>query len=104
MSRWARSRRSRLQNGTASGTGGCNQYSGPYTLDGDSLTFGDMTSTLRLCEGAGGMVETYYFADLPAVATWAIEGDALTLSADDGQPVVGRSPSRKCRARWAAGS
>ena len=34
------------------------------------------------------MVETYYFADLPAVATWAIEGDALTLSADDGQPVV----------------
>ena len=41
-----------------------------------------------LCEGAGGMVETFYFADLPAVATWAIEGDALTLSADDGQPVV----------------
>ena len=34
------------------------------------------------------MVEVYYFADLPAVAHWAIEGDTLTLSADDGQPVV----------------
>ena len=29
-----------LKDGTASGSGGCNQYSGPYTLDGDSLTFG----------------------------------------------------------------
>ena len=41
-----------------------------------------------LCEGDGGTVETFYFADLPAVAHWAIEGDALTLSADDGQPVL----------------
>ena len=77
-----------LMDGQASGSGGCNQYSAPYTLDGDSLTFGTLISTLILCEGAPGLVETYYFADLPAVAGWAIEGDVLTLSADDGQPVV----------------
>jgi heat shock protein HslJ len=77
-----------LQDGHAGGTGGCNDWFADYTLDGDSLTFGTIGSTLKLCEGAGGLVETYYFADLPAVAQWAIEGDTLTLSADDGQPVV----------------
>ena len=77
-----------LQDGQASGSGGCNQYSGPYTLSGDSLTFGTLVQTLMLCEGVRGTVETFYFADLPAVAHWAIEGDTLTLSADDGQPVV----------------
>ena len=29
-----------LQDGNAGGEGGCNQWSAPYTLDGDSLTFG----------------------------------------------------------------
>ncbi len=77
-----------LEDGQASGTGGCNQYSVPYTLDGYSLTFGTVTSTLMLCEGAPGMVETFYFADLPAVVHWGTEGDTLTLSADDGQPVL----------------
>jgi heat shock protein HslJ len=77
-----------LKDGHAGGTGGCNDWSADYTLDGDSITFGQIVSTLKLCEGAGGLVETFYFADLPAVAHWTIEGDALTLSADDGQPVV----------------
>ena len=77
-----------LKDGTPAAPVAATYWSGRYTLDGDSLTFGQMTSTLKLCEGAGGLVETFYFADLPAVAIWAIEGDALTLSADDGQPVV----------------
>jgi heat shock protein HslJ len=77
-----------LQDGKAGGEGGCNQWSAPYTLDGDSLTFGQITSTLMFCDGPGGTIETFYLADLPAVATWAIDGTTLTLSADDGQPVV----------------
>ncbi len=77
-----------LHDGKAGGEGGCNQWSAPYTLDGDSLTFGEITSTLMFCDGPGGTIETFYLADLPAVATWAIDGTTLTLSADDGQPVV----------------
>ncbi len=77
-----------LQDGQASGSGGCNAFSGPYTLDGTALSFGNVHSTLRFCEGPGGTVETFYFADLPAVASWAIDGHSLTLSADDGQPVL----------------
>jgi len=77
-----------LDGGQAGGSGGCNQWSAPYVLDGDQLTFGVVTSTLMLCAGAGGTVETFYFADLGSVASWAIEGATLTLSADDGQPVL----------------
>ncbi len=32
-----------------SGTGGCNGYSGTYTLDGDSLTFSPLVSTMMAC-------------------------------------------------------
>ena len=77
-----------LNDGNAGGEGGCNQWFAPYTLDGDSLTFGPVGSTLMLCSGIGGTIETYYFADLPSVAAWAIDGTTLTLSADDGQPVL----------------
>ena len=31
--------------GTASGSSGCNTYSGPYTVDGQSLDFGALAST-----------------------------------------------------------
>lgn len=77
-----------LADGQAGGSGGCNQWFADYTLDGTSLTFGVIGSTLMLCEGDGGTIETFYLADLPAVASWAIDGSTLTLSADDGQPVL----------------
>ena len=77
-----------LKDGHAGGSGGCNQWFADYTLDGSSLTFGTVGSTLMLCAGDGGTIETFYFADLPAVAAWAIDGTTLTLSADDGQPVL----------------
>ncbi len=80
-----------LQGGDAVGEGGCNQFAVPYTLDADSLAFGQITSTLMTCDGVGGTVETFYFADLPAVARWAIDGTTLTLSAGDGQPVLAYS-------------
>ena len=60
----------------------------PTPSTASSLTFGEITSTLMFCDGPGGTIETFYLADLPAVATWAIDGTTLTLSADDGQPVV----------------
>ena len=78
--------------------------SADYTLDGDSLTFGQVTSTLMLCAGIGGTIETFYFADLPAVAAWAIDGTTLTLSADDGQPVAGVHGPADPRASLAPGS
>jgi heat shock protein HslJ len=80
-----------LVDGHASGSGGCNQWFADYTLDGQSLTFGTVGSTLMLCDGPGGQIETFYLADLASVSSWAIDGSTLTLSGATG-PVLAFEP------------
>jgi heat shock protein HslJ len=82
----------RMEGGQAGGSGGCNQWSAPYTLDGEALSFGAITSTLMLCDGPGGQVETFYLADLAGVTRWSIEGTTLTLTGDDGDPILAFEP------------
>jgi heat shock protein HslJ len=74
----------RMENGQAGGSGGCNQWTAEYELDGQRLVFGPVASTLMLCEGPGGDVETFFLADLSAVQTWSLEGETLVLSGDTG--------------------
>lgn len=74
-----------MADGLASGSGGCNEWSTSYVLDGPSLTFSDqIITTLMLCEGPGGDIETFYLADLAGVTSWAIDGTTLTLSNEAG--------------------
>ena len=74
-----------LDAGTASIFGGCNSFFGSYTLDGQSLTFGDeFTSTLVECEPAVMEQEQATIAALGNVASYATEGDLLDLLDDDG--------------------
>lgn len=80
-----------MADGKAGGSGGCNQWFADYVLDGQALTFGPIGSTLMLCEGVGGDVETFYLADLASVTGWAIDGTTLTLSGDIG-PVLAFEP------------
>jgi heat shock protein HslJ len=70
----------RLDDGTASGTGGCNRYSGSYMLEGESLTFGPAAATLMACVGPAGDVEAAYLANMASVATWASDGATLALN------------------------
>lgn len=82
-----------LEDGMASGSGGCNTFSAEYTLDGSSLTFGPIASTLMLCEGPGGEVETVYFAALAEVTGWYSDGGRLTLTDAEGLPLLGFLPA-----------
>jgi heat shock protein HslJ len=95
-----------LQDGTAGGSGGCNTFTAAYTLDGSSLTFGPIRSTLMLCEGPGGEVETIYFAKLPLVAGWASDGGRLTLTDASGAIllVFEPAPTASLEAGWVASS
>jgi heat shock protein HslJ len=81
-----------LAGGSAGGNGGCNQWFADYTLDGSSLHFGRIGSTLMFCEGPGGQVETFFLADLEGITQWRIEGTTLILSGDDGDPVLAFEP------------
>jgi hypothetical protein len=70
----------RLDDGTASGFAGCNQFSGDYELDGSRLTFGEeMSVTLAFCDGPGQLVEDTYLAALGRVGGWSIDEGQLQL-------------------------
>ena len=71
--------------GTISGSGGCNTYSGPYTTSGtDQITIGALASTEMACPEPAMEIEQMYFAALGTVATYQIDGTTLTLRDADG--------------------
>ena len=70
----------RLEDGRASGFGGCNSFSGDYDLDGSSLTFGqELSVTLAFCEGPAQEVEDAYLGSLGRIGSWAIDEGRLEL-------------------------
>lgn len=77
-----------LTDGTASGSGGCNQFTGGYTLDGDSLTFGALATTRMACVPDVSATETAYLAALESVASFESDGDELRLLAESGDVVL----------------
>src|SRR5262245_18266672 len=77
-----------LTDGSGGGSGGCNQFVASYELSGDSLSFGEIASTLMACDDATMALEDQYFAALGLVAGYAIDGSALTLTDADGATVL----------------
>jgi heat shock protein HslJ len=67
----------------ASGFAGCNRFSGPYTLSGDSLSFGALVSTKMAC-AQGNDVETAYLAALGSVRSFSVSDSVRTLRSADG--------------------
>jgi heat shock protein HslJ len=77
-----------------SGSAGCNRFFGSYTTDGSAtLTFGPLATTMMSCGEATDAFEQGYLAALGTVATYAIDGDALTLSDASGTAVLAYSRS-----------
>ena len=68
------------EDGTLNGSSGCNGFSGEYTIDGDQIQFGPITSTLMLCDSPIMGQEEAFFQVLMDAATYQIEGDPLTIS------------------------
>jgi putative lipoprotein len=70
-----------------SGSGGCNRFTGGFTLEGDKLRFSRMASTMMAC--ADGMEqEGRFLHDLARVARYRIVGDRLELQDDSGATVL----------------
>jgi heat shock protein HslJ len=68
----------------ASGTAGCNTFSGTYTTDGDSISFGPLATTMMACEGQMMEQESVYLAALDGATGFTIDGDTLTITGDAG--------------------
>ena len=70
-----------------SGTGGCNQFNGPISIEDDAVQIGPLASTRMMCEGKSE-TEAQYFAALEAARTFVLDGDTLVLKAEDGHVLV----------------
>ena len=77
-----------LEEGQATGSGGCNSFFGTYALDGALISFGqELGRTEMFCEGDPQVVEDAYLSTLPTVTSWAAEDGSLRLL-DDSETVV----------------
>lgn len=80
--------------GRVSGSGGCNGYSGPYSVEGATLSIGPAAATARACLGPGVMEqEAAFFAALGRVARFTIDGDRLELRSEEGALQVDLRPA-----------
>lgn len=73
--------------GTLNGSSGCNGFSGEYTVEGDQIEFGPITSTLMLCDSPIMGQEEAFFQVLTETAAYQMEGNTLTIS-NNGQALV----------------
>lgn len=71
--------------GQAVGQGGCNSYSATYALEGTSITFGDVASTLMACEGDDIMQrEQDFLAALSSASQYGLTDERLYIRYEDG--------------------
>ncbi len=72
------------EDGRASGSGGCNVINAGYTVEGETITFGPVMSTMMACPDPLMKQEFAFTKALEAAASFTIDGDTLTISSADG--------------------
>jgi heat shock protein HslJ len=76
--------------GTVSGSAGCNNYVTSYQAGVNTLTVGQPATTRMYCDSPTGIMnqETIYLSDLAGAATYAISGDQLTIYDTTGKTLL----------------
>jgi heat shock protein HslJ len=72
------------EDGTVSGTAGCNRFTGDYLVDGESVQIGPLATTRKACEADVMTQESAFIAAMQNATTVAIDGSALELRDDEG--------------------
>jgi heat shock protein HslJ len=71
-----------FEGGTVSGSTGCNRFTGPYSVDGDTLELGAIASTRMACVPPADAVERELLATLERVEHWRADAEGLVLLGD----------------------
>lgn len=74
--------------GTLNGNVGCNGFGGDFTVDGDTITFGPIVSTMMFCEGPVGEQEAATLLVFHESASFVLDGDTLTVTSGDGSSML----------------
>lgn len=75
-----------FSDGTVEGNASCNSYGGPYELDGDQISVGDLEQTEMFCADPEGLMdqESQFLAALQSAATYTIDGERLDMYFEGG--------------------
>ena len=74
----------RFEAGRVTGFAGCNNFTGPYTLKGNSLTVGVLAGTMMACPEPAMSLERAFHAALTGTHSYAISGERLSLTTGAG--------------------
>ena len=74
--------------GALSGNVGCNGFGGDFKVEGDTIAFGSVMSTMMFCEGPVGEQEQATLAVFQGSATFVLDGNTLTITSSDGNFVI----------------
>lgn len=80
-----------FKGGRVAGNGSCNNFFGSYTVDGNTLTIGQLGSTMMACEESLMQQEQAFLAALQSAATYTIADGTLQIANADGQTVLNLS-------------
>jgi heat shock protein HslJ len=78
----------RLEDGRVSGSGGINRLMGDYRLDGSSLGFGAVATTMMAGPPERMEAEQRFLDALARVTRWARDGEQLVLRDDEGAELL----------------
>ena len=80
----------RFASSALSGQGGCNDFSGGYSVSGSNISIGALVSGMMMCGEPAGVMEqeAQYLAALQSAATFQFDGNRLTLRRGDGATAV----------------
>ena len=70
--------------GNVEGFGGCNNFFGGYSVDGDAIAIGPLMSTMMACDKATNTFEAQLLAALQNATVWSLNAGTLELRDADG--------------------
>ena len=70
--------------GSVSGTGGCNTFNGEVTIDGSDLSVGPLASTQMACEEDISTQEAAFFTALQDVTSYTVDNEGRLVLQDGG--------------------
>ena len=73
---------------TISGVSGCNQYNASYEASGHEISFGPIGGTQMACPEPQMSTEARYLLLLESVATFEVEGRAMSMADGEGTPIL----------------
>lgn len=65
--------------GAVNGNGGCNTFRGDVEIEGSTMKFGQLASTMMACEGAKSTQEALFHAALSQTTSYSVQNGELAL-------------------------